>query len=209
MSSRRPLSWTTRLNWILDAMVFLGAVLAALSGLYFLYFVSGGYQGGRNPTYGMTFLVERTTWDMLHTWGGILMISAALIHLGIHLDWIGMMSRKMMAIFRGTSRGLSKGAKINLVVDAAIAISFVLCAGSGVFFLFAPIGGFQGGANPGWDPMFLFGRSTWDLIHTWSGVSLAVAAVIHLAIHWRWITKVSARMLERRRESASAEISPA
>ena len=209
MSSKRPLSWTTRLNWVLDVMVLLGAVVAALSGLYFLYFVSGGYQGGRNPTYGVTFLADRTTWDMLHTWGGILMISAALIHLAIHLDWIGMMGRKMVAIVRGTSRGLSRGAKTNLLVDAAIAISFLLCAGSGVYFLFAPTGGFQGGANPGWDPMFLFSRSTWDLIHTWSGVTMVVAAIIHLVIHWRWITKVTARMLERRRGSAPAETSPA
>ena len=209
MSSKRPLSWTTRLNWFLDATVFLGAIVAALSGLYFLYFVSGGYQAGQNPTYGMTFLLDRVTWDMLHTWGGILMISAVLIHLGIHLDWIGMMSRKMVAILRGTSRGLSTGAKTNLLVDAVIAISFVLCAVSGVYFLFAPTGGFQGGANTGWDPMFLFSRRTWDLIHTWSGVSLIVAAMIHLAIHWRWVTKVSARMLERRRATAPAEISPA
>jgi hypothetical protein len=41
------------------------------------------------------------------------------------------------------------------------------------------------------DPMILFSRTTWDLIHTWSGVALIVAAVIHFAIHWRWVTKVT------------------
>jgi hypothetical protein len=64
---------------------------------------------------------------------------------------------------------------------------------SGVYFLFAPSGGFQGGRNPGWDPGFLFSRTTWDLIHTWSGVVLSVAAVVHFAIHWRWVKNVTVR----------------
>ena len=47
------------------------------------------------------------------------------------------------------------------------------------------------GNNPGWDPNFLLSRSTWDLIHTWSGVVATVAAVVHFAIHWRWVKNVS------------------
>jgi hypothetical protein len=194
MANNRPLSWTTRLNWLLDFAVFAGAVLASLTGIYFLFFVSGGYQGGRNPTYGISLLFDRTTWGNLHTWGGVLMIAAVLFHLTIHLDWIGMMSRKMVSTMRGASR-LSRGAKINVLVDVVIAISFVLVALSGIYFLFAGVGGYQNGHNPGWDPMFLLSRSTWDLIHTWAGTALVVAAVIHLAIHWRWVTKVTAKML--------------
>ena len=72
----RSLSPATRLNWLLDAAVFLGAVIAALSGVYFLYFVSG-YQGGRNPTYGITLLFSRTTWDLIHAWAGVVMIAAS------------------------------------------------------------------------------------------------------------------------------------
>ena len=41
------LSRTTRLNWILDAGVFLSALVAGISALYFLYVPVGGYQGGR------------------------------------------------------------------------------------------------------------------------------------------------------------------
>jgi hypothetical protein len=41
--------------------------------------------------------------------------------------------------------------------------------------------------------MFLFSRTVWDLIHTWSGVVLIAAAAVHLSIHWRWVTKVTAR----------------
>jgi hypothetical protein len=185
----RPLSPATRLNWLLDAAVFLGAVLASLSGIYFLYFV-GGYQGGRNPTYGITMLFGRETWDLLHTWAGVIMIAAVALHLAIHLNWIGMMTRKVMATLRGRS-GMSKGARVNVVVDLVIAISFLLAAASGVYFLFDVRSGWQ---VTGSAPLFLWSRTTWDIIHTWSGVTLIVAAIVHLAIHWGWVTKVTAKM---------------
>ena len=103
-----------------------------------------------------------------------------------------MMSRKMVSTMRGASR-LSRGAKINVLIDMVIAISFALAALSGIYLLFVGVGGYQNGRNPGWDPLFLFSRTTWDVIHTWSGTVLVVAAVIHLAIHWRWVTKVTAK----------------
>ena len=81
MSRRVKISAQNRNNWLLDATLFLGGVLAALSGIYFLFVPSGGYQGGRNPTYGVTVLFDRHTWDDLHTWGGVAMIAAAVVHL--------------------------------------------------------------------------------------------------------------------------------
>ncbi len=186
----RSLSLTTRLNWLLDATVFLGAVSAAITGVYFLYFVSGGYQGGRNPTYGITLFFDHQTWDLIHTWSGVVMISAVALHLAIHLNWIGMMSRKVLATLRGKGN-LSKGARINVLVDLAIAISFFLTAASGIYFLFDVRSGWQVTSSA---PLFLFSRTTWDLIHTWSSVTLILAALIHLAIHWGWVTKVTAKM---------------
>jgi hypothetical protein len=173
----------------LDAAVFVGALIAALSGIYFLYFV-GGYQGGRNPTYGITFLFARETWDLVHTWAGVTMIAAVMLHLAIHLNWIGMMWRKMTATLRGKS-GMSKGARVNVLVDLVIAISFLLAAISGVYFLFDVRSGWQAAGSA---PLFLWSRTTWDLIHTWSGVTLIIAAIVHLAIHWGWVTKVTAKM---------------
>lgn len=189
-SRPRPLSPTTRRNWLLDATVFAGALIAAISGVYFLVFVSGGYQGGRNPTYGITFLLERETWDLIHTWSGVLMISAVALHLTVHLNWIGMMSRKVLATLRRQS-SLSKGARTNVLVDLAIAISFFLTAVSGVYFLVDTRSNWQVTSDT---PLFLFSRTTWDLIHTWSAVTLIVAVVLHLAIHWGWVTKVTTKV---------------
>lgn len=189
----KSLSLTTQANWWLDFGLFVSALVALASGCYFLYFVSGGYQGGRNPTYGVTFLFSRQTWDLIHTWSGVAMIAAVAVHLAIHLRWIGMMARKVASVLRRRSV-LSKGAKVNVLVDLAVAISFLLTAVSGVYFLFDTRSGWQVAASGG---QFLFSRTTWDLIHTWSAVALVSAVVVHLAIHWGWIAKVTAKQWRR------------
>jgi cytochrome b subunit of formate dehydrogenase len=195
------MSLQTRKNWLIDAAVLVGGLLAALTGIYFLYLPSGGYEGGRNPMYSVTIFFERHTWSDLHTWGGLLMIVAVIVHIVIHWSWIVRMGKRMFATLipgggsqpRLTVLQLSRAGQVNLAINLAIAISFLLCAVTGVYFLFTPEGGFQGGSNPAWDPGFLFSRTTWDMIHTWSGVALSVAALAHFAIHWRWVKNVTAR----------------
>ena len=193
MSKRIRMSMQTRKNWLIDAAVFLGGLVAALSGIYFLFLPSGGYQGGRNSAYGLTILFNRHTWDELHTWGGVLMIVAALLHMTIHWSWVKMMGRRVVNVLRYGRTGLSRGSRLNLALNAVVAVSFLITAVSGVYFLFAPAGGFQGGHNPGWDAAFLFSRATWDLIHTWAGVIFIGAAAVHFWIHWRWVKNVTLR----------------
>jgi hypothetical protein len=193
MSKRITISRETRKNWLIDTVVFVGAVLAALSGIYFSFIPSGGYQGGRNPLYGVTILFSRHTWDDLHAWGGVLMIVAVAVHFVIHWGWIKMITRRIINAVLSRGSKLSRGAKFNVAIDLVIAIGFLLTAASGVYFLFAPAGGYQGGANTSWDPGLLFNRTTWDAIHTWSGVVLIIAAVIHFVIHWRWVKNVTQR----------------
>jgi hypothetical protein len=187
------MSMQTRANWLVDAAVFIGGIVAALSGVYFLFLPSGGYQGGRNPAYGITILFDRSSWSDLHIWGGVLMIAAIAVHFVIHWQWVKMMGRRMINAMRSGGATFSKGAKINVAIDVLVAASFLVCALSGIYFLFAPSGGFQGGQNTGWDPNWLFSRTTWDMIHTWSGVVLIAAAVVHFAIHWRWVKNVTKR----------------
>lgn len=195
------MSRQTRQNWLIDAAVFAGALAAAISGIYFLYLPSGGYEGGRNPAYGLIILFSRDGWHDLHTWGGVLMILAAAIHFAIHWQWVTMMSRRIGRALSGQGQKFSKGAKINLVIDLVIGLSFLVTALTGIYFLFLPQG-YQGGRNPGWDPGFLFSRTTWDLIHTWAAVVLILAAVLHFFIHWRWVVNVTRRFFLALREQA-------
>jgi len=209
MSKQIRMSMQTRKNWLIDAAVALGGVLAALSGIYFLFLPSGGYQGGRNPTYGITILFSRHTWSDVHIWGGVLMVAAIAVHFAIHWQWVKRMSGRTVSAMLPKGNKLSKGALFNVAIDALIGISFLICALSGIYFLFAPSGGFQGGHNPGWDPNFLFSRTTWDLIHTWSGVVLVIAAVVHFAIHWRWVKNVTVRFFLSLRPQPKANGLPA
>jgi hypothetical protein len=197
---KRIKAMQTRKKWVLDATLFLSGLVAALSGIYFLFIPSGGYQGGRNPMYGVTILspliaaqVSRHTWEDLHTWGGVLMIAVAVLHLAIHWRWVKVMSKRTVKALLSRETKLSKGPQLNVAVNMLVAISFLLTTVSGIYFLFAPSGGFQGGRNTGWDPMFLFSRTTWDLIHTWAGVVLIGAVVVHLWIHWQWVKSMTKR----------------
>jgi hypothetical protein len=192
MSKQNTMSRQTRLNWLIDATVFSCAVVAVLSGIYFLFWPSG-FQGGRNAVYSTIVLFERSAWSDLHTWGGVLMVITVVVHFAYHWSWVTMMSKRVVNALRNRGSRMSRGARVNLFVDATVAISFLITAISGCYFLLVPAGGMQGSRNTGWDPYFLFSRTTWDLIHTWAGVAMIVAVPIHFAIHWRWITKVTSR----------------
>lgn len=186
------ISKQTRQNWLIDAAVFLGASLSAITGIYFLFLPTGGYQGGRNPYYDLRIIFTRHTWDDIHVWGGLLMILAVVIHLAWHWSWVKMMSRRFGNTLLGKGSKFSKGARINVLVDLALALGFLITAITGIYFLFVPAG-FAGGTTPGWDPGFLFSRTTWDNIHTWGFVTMMIAAMLHIVIHWRWITNVTKR----------------
>lgn len=175
--NKKGLSATTKKNWLIDAALALGGLLAALSGIYFLYLPTGGYQGGRNPMYGITILFERHTWQELHTWSGVAMIAVAAIHLAIHRRWVKMMAVRVASVIRA---GVSRGARWNVAINLIVAVSFVLVSASGIYLLFAPAHGDSAVA--------------WDMIHTWSGVTMIAAVAVHLAIHWRWIKNVTARL---------------
>ncbi|MBI5305635.1 MAG: DUF4405 domain-containing protein [Chloroflexi bacterium] len=197
MPKKTNLSLQTRANWLVDASVLVSGLLAALTGIYFLFFPSGGYRGGRNPFYGMTILFDRHVWQNWHAETGMVMIVVAIIHLVIHWRWIKTMTKRAMNALFAQACPLSNGAKLNLAVDLVVAISFSLTAISGLYFFFLPA-----------RPMFVFDRVTWDLIHTWAFVVLLAGVLAHLAIHWRWMTNVTERIFRfpRARQSQSITI---
>jgi hypothetical protein len=182
------LSPKLRYNWLIDALLFLGALLAVLTGIYFLVYPVGGYMGGRNPDYGVIFIFGRETWEALHDWTGIAMIAAALIHIVFHWKWIlGTLKR----IFRTVSHKAERfGNRLfwTIVVDAFIAIGFLLSAISGLYFFFAIK-----------DANWLLLDTTWDTVHTWSSDVMIMAAFIHILLHWDWIKNITAKMFGKKK----------
>ena len=197
MSIMKSVSKSTRNNWLLDTTLFISAIFAMLSGIYFLYFPIGGYQGGRNPAYDLVIMFTRHTWDDLHTWSGVAMIMVVLIHLSLHWHWVVNMTRRMLKEIFTRSKTLNPRGRFNLGINITIGFSFLVTALSGIYFLFVP------GGRSAADSILLFSRQTWDILHTWGGVVLILAAVIHFAIHWNWVIKVTRGIFSRLHRSPS------
>ncbi len=184
---RTSLTPKLRQNWWIDALLAFGSVIAVLSSLYFLAFPAGGFQGGRNPYYDLVVIFSRQTWDIIHTWSGAAMILAALVHIIIHWGWITGTIKRSWQVFRKKRDGFGPRLTYNILLDATIAVSFLICAISGVYFMFFPESGPTG-------EVILFSKSTWDLIHTWSGVAMTITAILHFVLHWKWITNITRKM---------------
>lgn len=78
---------------IVDLVIGALFVLETLSGLVMMFVLTGGYQGGRNPGYGRTLILDRHGWETLHAWGGLLMAAMVLLHVIMHWRWIVGMAR--------------------------------------------------------------------------------------------------------------------
>jgi hypothetical protein len=196
--ARQILSKQTKKNWWTDALLLSSAMATALSGIYFLFFPSGGYQGGRNPFYNVTFIFSRNTWDDIHAWGGIAMIAIAIFHILIHWHWVVNMAKRTWNEITGKCGCMNPRGRWNLILNGIVAVSFLFTAISGIYFLFFPGGRWVNNS------LILFDRTTWDLVHTWSAILLIVAAIVHLAIHWRWAINVTVKMIKGLFPSQSA-----
>ncbi|MFZ5821489.1 MAG: DUF4405 domain-containing protein [Chloroflexota bacterium] len=191
MAYKPDVSNQTRNNWLVVFLLTASGFLTVVSSLYFLFLPNGGYQGGRNPTYGIVILFTRTAWDLTHTWAGVAMIAIAALHIPLHWSWIAMMTKRIFKIILGQCEGMNARGQFNLLVDGLIGVSGSIAAISGLYFLF--FSGSQGENALTAD--LLFSRATWDALHTWSGVAMISAAVLHFSIHWRWICKVTGKVL--------------
>ena len=40
-------------------------------------------------------------------------------------------------------------------------------------------------------------RTLWVTVHKWGGLTLSVAAVVHLILHWKWLVRQTRRLFTR------------
>ena len=190
METKRTSVSTATLNrWWLFLLLSVTGIAILFSSVYFLYFPVG-FQGGRNPDYGTVIVFGREMWDAIHLWSGIGMIIVLVIHIAVHDKWIIAMIKRF---FQGKSGGIKRlngYARFNILLDAVAALSFLVVAISGVALLLLPSGRSVEVVSG-----FLLSKATWDIIHTWSGVVMLISAILHFYIHWKWITKVTRRVV--------------
>ena len=190
MAMKSRVSNQTRNNWLVVLLLIISSLATIFSSIYFLFLPNGGYQGGRNPYFGIVILFSRSTWDLIHTWAGVIMIAIAAIHIPLHWAWIVSMTKRVFKIMLGQCKGMNAGGQFNLLINGLIGISGLLAAISAMYFLFYP-----GGHGVNTNVTLIFSRGTWDVIHIWSGVILIAAGILHFYIHWRWVTKVTGKLL--------------
>jgi hypothetical protein len=180
VQKKRVFSVQTRNNLLIDLSLLMSGLISVLSGVYFLIFPIGGYQGGRNPYYGIEIAFTRHTWDDIHTWSSVIIIALAALHIPLHWDWIIKMTKNGFRTLTGRGN-LNKYGLFNLAINLLFGLSGFICALSGLYFLLVPLE-YRG---------LIFNQNVWDLVHTWSGVVMISAGILHLGIHWKWITKVT------------------
>ncbi|MEA3351492.1 MAG: DUF4405 domain-containing protein [Chloroflexota bacterium] len=202
MAKRRIVSTQTRNNFFIDSFFFTVGLITALSGIYFLFLPVGGYQGGRNPMYGIVILFTRHTWGDIHLWAGVAILALGALHIPLHWKWIVSMTKRAVKTMRG-KRGMNAYAKFNLGVNMLLGLSALISGLSGLYFLLVPGASH---ASIALDPIWLFSRTTWDLIHTWSGVIIIAAAVLHFYIHWKWAYKVTRKYWRALGQSLTGQI---
>ncbi len=184
-TKKRIFSVQTRNNITLDMLMLISGLISILSGVYFLFLPVGGFQGGRNPLYGLIIFFERHTWGDIHIWSSVIIMALLALHIPLHWDLIVKMTKTGFRSLIGRGR-LNNNSMFNLAINILIGISGLICGLSGLYFLLRPE--FLGVAAAA--SVWIFTPLVWDLIHTWSGVVMTAAAILHFGIHWKWVLKV-------------------
>ena len=76
--------------------------------------------------------------------------------------------------------------KFLYVLDLTIAVAFVLSILSGLVFL---LGDQQGG-----QAILGLSRDRWRDLHIWVSVVMGSGAIIHIALHWSWLARMTKRL---------------
>lgn len=88
--------------------------------------------------------------------------------------------------------------KLNYWLDLIIALAFILSAISGMVFLFAGSGGYQGGHNSAFQTEIGgISRWTWGDLHTWVSLVMIAGVMVHLVLHWNWIVCMTKKLLPK------------
>lgn len=84
----------------------------------------------------------------------------------------------------------------NYIVFIALILPALIQAISGfILWRILPCGeGYRGGLGSNIKDVFIWDRNTWIDIHDVAAVVLLVIVIIHIILHWKWITTVTKRM---------------
>ena len=92
-------------------------------------------------------------------------------------------------------------ARLNYWVDMVTGVAFLLCAVTGIVFLFPGTVHTAFGAAP---TILLVPATWWRSVHDWTGVAMVAGTALHLALHAKWITSMTRRTFGSQSNAAPA-----
>jgi hypothetical protein len=109
----------------------------------------------------------------VHEWVSVGFGLLAITHLIRHREWVARTAARFFARIARMSR-------VNLAADilAAVAAASVLVSGLAISQTLSALVGLSSA-----------GDSTWRVVHAASATALVASAILHLALHWRWIVR--------------------
>ncbi len=95
-----------------------------------------------------------------------------------------------------------KKATLNYWVDLATGVAFILCAVTGIVFLFPGAVHIAAGAAP---TILFIPAALWHKVHDWTGVVIVAGTALHLALHARWIANMTRKTFGAKGKAAPAQ----
>lgn len=82
-------------------------------------------------------------------------------------------------------------AMVNYIVDVAIAAAFIVASVTGIIFLLPE--SWIAISESGQPTMLGISMAMWNTLHEWSALIMIGGAVLHVVLHWRWVTMMTRR----------------
>ena len=167
----------TKYNFWLDVTIYIVFLITILTG-FILWLVIP-------HKLDIVFLgISRSVWITTHICFGLVGLAGVVIHIVWHWDWLKALRGRPMG-------GLQKKLRANRVVDRIMWFAYIA---TNVF------GGLAWALHLGVDTYIV---RVPDRLHVVFGVMWTILLIVHLVLHWKWITSTTRRYIHVNIRSAN------
>ena len=159
----------TKRNFWLDVTIFVALLITTITG-YILWLVIP-------HKLDIDFLgFSRSVWVVAHIYSGVVGLAGIVIHIVRHWGWLKALRGHRLS-------GMTEKLRANRVVDRILWITYIA---TNVFGAIAWALHFGDDINVVRGP---------DRLHVVFGVAWTILAIVHLALHWKWIISTTQRYI--------------
>ena len=158
---------TTKRNFWLDVTVFAALLVTTITGLLLWLVVPHKLD--------IVFLgFSRSIWLAAHISSGVVVLAGIVIHIARHWGWLKALRGRPLS-------GMPERLRANRIVDRILWITFITNNVFGAIVWMLHFG----------DDIYIVRVP--DRLHVVFGVVCTILMIVHLALHWKWITSTIQR----------------